>query len=68
MAYITGMNYAIKNLKADAIIEFDGDFQHNPADIKRLVAEFDDGYDYVIGSRYVPAAEFPRNGLYIGNY
>src|SRR3989344_6966931 len=38
MAYIAGMNYAAHNLKADAFIEFDGDFQHDPKDIKRLVA------------------------------
>ncbi len=59
MAYIVGMNYAIKDLRADAFIEFDGDFQHNPADIPRLVREFDNGYDYVIGSRYVPGGSVP---------
>ena len=32
MAYISGMNYAVKNMKADAFIEFDGDFQHDPKD------------------------------------
>src|SRR3989344_7333177 len=36
-AYIAGMNDAIKNLGADAVIEFDGDWQHDPHDIKRLV-------------------------------
>lgn len=60
MAYITGINHAIKQLKADAIIEFDGDFQHDPKDIKRLIAELDNGYDYVIGSRYVPGGEVPK--------
>ena len=60
MAYVAGMNYAIKNMNADAIIEFDGDFQHDPADIRRLIAEFDKGYDYVIGSRYVPGGGVPE--------
>lgn len=59
MAYISGMKYAMEKLDAGAIIEFDGDFQHDPKDIKRLVAEFDNGYDYVIGSRYVPGGEIP---------
>jgi len=59
IAYLAGMIYAIKKLKADAFIEFDGDWQHNPKDIKRLVAEFDQGYDYVIGSRYVPGGSIP---------
>jgi len=60
MAYVVGMNHAIKELKADAIIEFDGDFQHDPKDIKRLIAEFDNGYDYVIGSRYVAGGGIPE--------
>ena len=59
IAYLAGMTYAINELKADAFIEFDGDWQHNPKDIKRLVAEFDQGYDYVIGSRYVPGGSIP---------
>ena len=59
IAYVNGMRYAVDSLSADAFIEFDGDFQHNPEDIKRLVAEFDNGYDYVIGSRYVPGGSIP---------
>lgn len=58
-AYIAGMNYAIRELRADAFIEFDGDFQHDPKDVKRMVGEFDGGYDYVIGSRYVPDGSVP---------
>lgn len=58
-AYIAGMKYAIEKLGADAVIEFDGDGQHNPNDIKRMVAEFDNGYDYVIGSRYVRGGSIP---------
>lgn len=60
MAYITGMKYAVDKLNADAFIEFDGDFQHDPKDIKRLVAEYDNGYDYVIGSRYIAGGSIPR--------
>ncbi len=60
VAYINGMNYAISNMKADAFIEFDGDFQHDPKDIKRLIVELDNGYDYVIGSRYMQGGEVPK--------
>jgi dolichol-phosphate mannosyltransferase len=58
-AYISGMLHAINNLSADALMEFDGDFQHNPKEIKSLISAFDDGYDYVIGSRYVEGGEIP---------
>jgi dolichol-phosphate mannosyltransferase len=60
MAYIEGMNYAVRKLDAGAVIEFDGDFQHDPKDIPRLVAELDKGFDYVIGSRYVPGGAVPK--------
>lgn len=59
MAYIAGMRYAIDRLSANAFIEFDGDFQHDPKDIKRLIAEYDNGYDYVIGSRYIAGGSIP---------
>src|SRR3989344_3924375 len=58
-AYAYGFNHAIKNLGADAVIEFDGDGQHDPNDIPRLIAEFDNGHDYVIGSRYVAGGAIP---------
>lgn len=59
-AYIHGMRHAAEELRADAVVEFDGDFQHDPKDIPRLIAEFDKGYDYVIGSRYVPGGAVPK--------
>jgi glycosyltransferase involved in cell wall biosynthesis len=59
MAYLTGMRYAIDTLHADAFIEFDGDGQHDPADIPRLMAKIDAGYDYVIGSRYIAGGGVP---------
>src|SRR3989344_36241 len=59
-AYLAGMEHAIKRMGADAIVEFDGDFQHDPKDMKKLIHEFDKGYDYVIGSRYVPGGSIPK--------
>ena len=59
-AYVRAMHYAMDELHADAVIEFDADFQHDPYDIPKLVAAFDEGYDYVIGSRYVPGGAIPK--------
>lgn len=64
MAYVRGIKYAVSRLGADAFIEFDGDFQHDPEDIRRLVAEFDNGYDYVIGSRYVSGGSIPEDWVW----
>ncbi|OGF51409.1 hypothetical protein A3I27_00165 [Candidatus Giovannonibacteria bacterium RIFCSPLOWO2_02_FULL_43_11b] len=60
LAYIAGMNYAREKLEAEAIMEFDGDYQHDPKDIKKLVGELDRGHDYVIGSRYIPGGSVPE--------
>lgn len=60
-AYIDGFNYAIKKLKADALMEMDADFQHDPKDVKRFVAEFDKGSDYVIGARYIKGGSIPKD-------
>ena len=52
-ACIMGMKYAQTSLQTDAIVEMDGDFQHMPSDILRLVDIFLQGADVVIGSRYI---------------
>ncbi len=59
-AYIDGMKYAIGELRADAVIEMDADFQHNPQDIKRLLEAMDAGADVVIGARYIKGGSVPK--------
>ncbi|MCG8324440.1 MAG: glycosyltransferase family 2 protein [Thiotrichales bacterium] len=58
-AYLRGMDHALNKMQADAVFEMDADFSHDPADLKRLVAEFEDGADFVIGSRYVKGGTVP---------
>ncbi|MFQ6792514.1 MAG: glycosyltransferase family 2 protein [Thomasclavelia sp.] len=48
----TGYKYAFYN-DYDAAIQFDGDGQHLPEYIPDLVKEIENGYDIVIGSRFV---------------
>lgn len=59
-AYMRGMKYAMEKMKADAVIEFDADFQHDPKHIPELVKKFDQGYDHVIGSRFVKGGSIPK--------
>ena len=53
--YSKGNGAAIKSgakaAKGDVIVFLDGDGQHKPEDIPRLLAELDKGYDMVIGAR-----------------
>ena len=47
-----GFRYAYDN-KYDCAICVDGDGQHQPSYVKKLIDEIEDGYDYVVGSRFV---------------
>ncbi len=47
-----GFKYAYENNYESAVV-IDGDGQHDPSFISSLVKELDEGYDYVIGSRFV---------------
>ncbi|MFH1565834.1 MAG: glycosyltransferase family 2 protein [bacterium] len=60
-AYIRGFKYAMKELKADVVFEMDADFQHNPNDIPRFLEKINEGYDYVLGSRYVKGGSIPKD-------
>ena len=60
-AYIRGFNFAMDKLKADGIMEMDADFQHDPTDVKRFVAEFNKGYDYIVGARFIPGGSIPKD-------
>ncbi len=60
-AYIKGFKYAVNELDADVVFEFDGDFQHPPETIPVMLEEIDNGYDYVLGSRRVKGGGFPEN-------
>jgi len=59
-AYRYGMTKAIKDLGAEVIFEMDADFQHDPADVKRLLKAIDGGADVVLGSRFVRGGSIPR--------
>lgn len=59
-AYITGFKYALKELKADAVMEMDADFQHPPRFVKPMVDAYLAGADYCIGSRYIKGGSIPK--------
>ncbi len=59
MAYVRGLKYAMKTLKADGTLEMDSDFQHDPKHVIEMVKPFLDGADYVIGSRYIKGGTIP---------
>ena len=59
-AYLYAFKYALANLSPDVLVEMDSDFQHDPKDLKKLIEAIDEGYDYVLGSRYKNGINIPR--------
>lgn len=51
-AYLTGFKWALEQ-GYDYIFEMDCDFSHNPDDLVRLHQMATQGYDVVVGSRYI---------------
>ena len=51
-AYLAGFRWGLEN-GFDYICEMDCDFSHNPDDLVRLYRAAAEGYDVVVGSRYV---------------
>jgi dolichol-phosphate mannosyltransferase len=62
-AYRTGFAWGLER-GYDAFVEMDADFSHDPAALPRLVAPLAEGYEVVIGSRYVPGGSIPRWSWY----
>ncbi|HMS65226.1 MAG TPA: polyprenol monophosphomannose synthase, partial [Ignavibacteria bacterium] len=59
-AYLAGFKYAIKN-NYDFVFEMDADFSHDPKYLNIFIEKLLEGYDLVIGSRYI-------NGISVLNW
>lgn len=60
-AYLKGMAQAFGPLKADVVFEFDADLSHDPSKIPLFLKKIDEGYDMVLGSRYIPGGSIPAD-------
>ncbi len=58
-AYLKGMAEAFNNMDADVIFEFDADLSHDPRKIPQFLEKIDQGYDFVLGSRYIEGGGIP---------
>jgi dolichol-phosphate mannosyltransferase len=65
-----GLRHAVEVLGADVLLEMDADFQHNPQDIRKFLLKIAEGYDLVVGSRFIPGSmnrmPFYRRVLSVG--
>jgi len=58
-AYVRGFKYSFDQIKPDAVIEMDADFQHNPVYLLTMADLFRKGADYVICSRFIRGGSIP---------
>jgi len=58
-AYLRGFKEAYGPLKADVVFEFDADLSHDPSKIPLFLEKIDNGYDMVLGSRYISGGGIP---------
>jgi dolichol-phosphate mannosyltransferase len=58
-AYLKGMAHAFDKMHADVIFEFDADLSHDPRKIPEFLLKIDQGYDLVLGSRYIEGGGIP---------
>lgn len=59
-AYLQAMNYALTEMNADIIFEFDADLSHQPKYIAPML-DMIKNCDCVVGSRYVKGGSIPKN-------
>ena len=60
-ALLRGMTHAVENLAAEILVQIDGDLSHDPRKLPEFFHAIDKGYDFVIGSRYIPGGGIPPN-------
>ncbi len=60
-AYKKGMRYAIDKMNADILFEFDADLSHDPTRVPAMLKKLSEGYDMVMGSRYIKDGGIPAD-------
>ncbi|MCL5970878.1 MAG: glycosyltransferase [Patescibacteria group bacterium] len=60
-AYVRAMSYAIEKINAEVMFEMDADLSHDPNKIPDFLKKIDEGYDFVIGTRYSQGGSIPSN-------
>ncbi len=62
-AYVRGFKYSLQK-GYDLTFEMDADFSHDPIYLPKMIAAAEEGYDLVIGSRWIPGGgieNWPKN-------
>lgn len=61
-AYLHGFKWGLER-GFECFVEMDSDFSHDPHQLPELIRPISEGYDLVIGSRYIPGGVIPQWSL-----
>lgn len=59
-AYLQAMRFALHQMQADIVVEFDADLSHQPRYLAPMLAQLD-SHDVVVGSRYTQGGSIPTH-------
>lgn len=59
-AYLQAMNFALEELEADIVFEFDADLSHQPKYLLPIIEQLH-SCDVVVASRYIQGGSIPKN-------
>jgi dolichol-phosphate mannosyltransferase len=60
-ALLRGMTYAVDTLGAEVLLQMDADLSHDPKIVPQFLHAIDEGYTFVVGSRYIKGGSIPEN-------
>lgn len=60
-ALLRGMDYASKKWNSDFFIQMDADFSHDPKVIPLMIKKAQEGYDFIVGARYIKGGSIPND-------
>lgn len=60
-ALLRGMTHAVESMDADVLIQMDADLSHDPKVLPQFLEKIDQGFDFVVGSRYIKGGAIPEN-------
>ena len=60
-ALLRGMRFTLSTLHADVIAQMDADLSHDPRALPSFFKKYEQGYDFVLGCRYIKGGSIPQN-------
>lgn len=60
-AYVRAMTYAVEKMGAEVMFEMDADFFHDPKKLPEFLEKIEEGFDFVVGTRYSAGGSIPAN-------